>query len=144
MPKSVLIVDDHEAVRRELRRLFQGYEEFTVCGEAQDGSEALAKAQQLSPDLVILDLVMPEMGGLEAATALHYMMPDVPIFLLTAHYSRELELTALQCGVRAIFSKYEDLGRLLGRARAELRIEPEENIQRGPRNHDSRERSPLD
>jgi DNA-binding NarL/FixJ family response regulator len=64
------------------------------------------------------------MGGLEAATALHYMMPDVPVFLLTAHYSRELELTALQCGVRAIFSKYDDLGRLLHRARAELRIEP--------------------
>jgi len=143
MPKSVLIVDDHEAVRRELRRLFQDYEEFAVCGEAQDGSEALTKAQQLSPDLIVLDLVMPEMGGLEAATALHYMMPDVPVFLLTAHYSRELELTALQCGVRAILSKYDDLGRLLHRARAELRIEPDEKIQRGPRNHDAGERSPL-
>jgi len=143
MPKSVLIVDDHEAVRRELRRLFQDYEEFAVCGEAQDGSEALTKAQQLSPDLIVLDLVMPEMGGLEAATALHYMMPDVPVFLLTAHYSRELELTALQGGVRAIFSKYDDLGRLLHRARAELRIEPDEKIQRGPRNHDAGERSPL-
>src|SRR5690242_2267691 len=62
MRKSVLIVDDHEAVRRELRRLFRDYEEFTVCGEAQDGSEALTKAQQLLPDLIILDLVMPEMG----------------------------------------------------------------------------------
>lgn len=143
MAKSVLIVDDHEAVRRELRRLFQGYEEFTVCGEAQDGSEALTKAQQLSPDLIILDLVMPEMGGLEAATALHYMMPEIPIFLLTAHYSRELELTALQCGVRAIFSKYDDLGRLLQRARAELRAELDENSERGSRDHDARERSTL-
>ena len=143
MPKSVLIVDDHEAVRRELRRLFRDYEEFTVCGEAQDGSEALTKAQQLLPDLIILDLVMPEMGGLEAATALHYMMPDVPIFLLTAHYSRELELTALQCGVRAIFSKYDDLGRLLHRARMELRVENEEKIDPGSRNDGASERSPL-
>ena len=143
MPKSVLIVDDHEAVRRELRRLFRDYEEFSVCGEAQDGSEALTKAQQLLPDLIILDLVMPEMGGLEAATALHYMMPDVPIFLLTAHYSRELELTALQCGVRAIFSKYDDLGRLLHRARVELRVEHQEKIDPGSRNDGARERSPL-
>lgn len=143
MPKSVLIVDDHEAVRRELRRLFRDYEEFTVCGEAQDGSEALTKAQQLLPDLIILDLVMPEMGGLEAATALHYMMPDVPIFLLTAHYSRELELTALQSGVRAIFSKYDDLGRLLHRARMELRVENEEKIDPGSRNDGASERSPL-
>ena len=144
MCKSVLIVDDHEAVRRELRRLFRDYEEFTVCGEAQDGSEALTKAQQLLPDLIILDLVMPEMGGLEAATALHYMMPEVPIFLLTAHYSRELELTALQCGVRAIFSKYDDLGGLLQRARMELRVEQQEKIDAGSRNDGARERSPLD
>jgi two-component system, NarL family, response regulator NreC len=143
MPKSVLIVDDHEAVRRELRRLFRDYEEFTVCGEAQDGSEALTKAQQLLPDLIILDLVMPEMGGLEAATALHYMMPEVPIFLLTAHYSRELELTALQCGVRAIFSKYEDLTRLLRRARVELHVEPDEKVEREPPNDGAGERSPL-
>jgi two-component system, NarL family, response regulator NreC len=143
MPKSVLIVDDHEAVRRELRRLFRDCEEFTVCGEAQDGSEAITKAQQLLPDIIILDLVMPEMGGLEAATALHYMMPEVPIFLLTAHYSRELELTALQCGVRAIFSKYEDLGRLLHRARMELGVEHQEKIGPGPRNDGAGERSPL-
>jgi len=67
VPKSVLIVDDHEAVRRELRRLFQSQPEFTVCGEAADGAEAISKAEQLSPALVILDLAMPEMNGLEAA-----------------------------------------------------------------------------
>jgi DNA-binding NarL/FixJ family response regulator len=139
MPKTVLIVDDHEAVRRELRRLFQSRLEFTVCGEAVDGADSLAKAQALSPDLIILDLVMPEMSGLEAATALHYMMPNVPIFLLTAHYSRELELAALQSGVRAVFSKYDELGRLIERAQVELSLAPGKDTELDHRNQAVRE-----
>jgi DNA-binding NarL/FixJ family response regulator len=139
MPKTVLIVDDHEAVRRELRRLFQSRLEFTVCGEAVDGADSLAKAQALSPDLIILDLVMPEMSGLEAATALHYMMPNVPIFLLTAHYSRELELAALQSGVRAVFSKYDELGRLIERAQVELNLAPGKDTELDHRNQAVRE-----
>lgn len=123
MPKSVLIVDDHEAIRRELRRLFQSQPEFTVCGEAVDGADAISKAQQLSPDLVILDLAMPEMSGLEAAGALQCIIPDAPLFLLTAHYNRELELAALQSGIRAVFSKYDDLDGLISRARTELKLE---------------------
>jgi len=82
VPKSVLIVDDHEAVRRELRRLFQSQPDFTVCGEAVDGVDAISKAEQLSPDLVILDLAMPEMNGLEAAGALRFIMPDGCCFCL--------------------------------------------------------------
>jgi DNA-binding NarL/FixJ family response regulator len=81
VPKSVLIVDDHEAVRRELRRLFASQTEFVVCGEAADGAEAISMGEQLSPDLVILDLAMPEMNGLEAAGALRFMLPDATLFL---------------------------------------------------------------
>ena len=120
MAKSVLIADDHEAVRRELHRLFRAHRDFTICGEAADGADALSKAQLISPDLVILDLAMPEMSGLEVAAALQYILPEVPIFLLTVHYTRELELAALQSGVRAVFSKYADLETLVQRARAEL------------------------
>jgi DNA-binding NarL/FixJ family response regulator len=108
MPKSVLIADDHEAIRRELRRLFQCQPEFTVCGEAVDGVDAISKAQQLSPDLVILDFAMPEMNGLEAAIAIQYMVPSATLFLLTAYHTRELELAALQFGARAVFSKYDN------------------------------------
>jgi two-component system, NarL family, response regulator NreC len=125
VPRSILLVDDHEVIRRQLRLLFDSYPEFTVCGEAVHGVDAIEKAQQLSPDLIILDLSMPEMNGLEAASAIRCMMPDVPLFLLTAHYSRELELTAFGSGICAVFSKHDDLDSLVARARLELnRQEP--------------------
>jgi DNA-binding NarL/FixJ family response regulator len=120
-------VDDHEVIRRQLRSLFNSYPEFTICGEAIHGVDAIEKAQQLSPDLIILDLSMPEMNGLEAASALRFMMPTVPLFLLTAHYSRELELAALGSGVCAVFSKHEDLDSLVARARLELKLEQNAN-----------------
>lgn len=122
MPRSVLIVDDHEAIRRQLRALFRPFPEFTICGEAVHGVDAIEKAQQLSPELIILDLAMPEMNGLEAAAALKFIMPGVPIFLLTGHYSRELELTALGSGICAVFSKHGDMEALLKRARQELQM----------------------
>lgn len=127
MPRSILVVDDHEVIRRQLRSLFNSYPEFTICGEAIHGVDAIEKAQQLSPDLIILDLSMPEMNGLEAASALRFMMPTVPLFLLTAHYSRELELAALGSGVCAVFSKHEDLDSLVARARLELKLEQNAN-----------------
>ena len=122
MSRSILIVDDHEAIRRGLRFLFRTDPEFTICGEAVDGVDAIKKAQELHPDLILLDLAMPEMNGLEAATALKYIMPNVPLFLLTAHYSRELELAAIASGVCAVFSKHDDLDALIRRARSELRV----------------------
>jgi DNA-binding NarL/FixJ family response regulator len=124
VPRSVLIVDDHEAIRRGLRSLFRGHSEFAVVGEAVDGVEAIQKAQELSPDLVILDLAMPEMNGLEAAAALKYILPNVPLFLLTAHYSRELELAATASGICAVFSKHDCLEALIARARSELHLQP--------------------
>ena len=127
MPRSILVVDDHEVIRRQLRSLFNSDPELTVCGEAIHGVDAIEKAQQLSPDLIILDLAMPEMNGLEAASALHYMLPEVPIFLLTAHYSRELELAAFGSGVCAVFSKHDDLDSLVARARLELKLEQNGN-----------------
>jgi DNA-binding NarL/FixJ family response regulator len=121
----VLIVDDHEAIRRELRRLFQSQTGFTVCGEADDGVDAVSKAEQLSPDLIILDLSMPVMNGLEAGAAIRFMLPNTVLILLTAYKNRELELAAIQSGFRAVLSKYDDVNGLLIRARAELKLTPE-------------------
>jgi DNA-binding NarL/FixJ family response regulator len=123
LPKtSVLIVDDHEAMRRTLRTRFEATPEFTVCGEAADGVEAVEKAQQLAPDLVILDFAMPVMNGLETAVTLKFMMPSVRVFLLTVHSSRELELAARDAGVDAVFSKYDNPGAIFRRARLDCAL----------------------
>ena len=123
MARSVLIVDDHEVVRRNVRLFFERFPEFVVCGEAANGVEAIERAQELSPELIVLDMAMPEMNGLEAAGALRYMMPEVPLFLLTGHYTRELELAARASGICAVFAKHGDLHAMIRRARAELKID---------------------
>lgn len=114
---SVLIVDDHEAIRRTLRLRFETLSDFFICGEAVNGVDAVEKAQQFTPDLVILDFAMPDMNGLEAATALKFMLPAAKLYLLTAHSNRELELAARDAGINAVFSKYEDLSALFRRVK---------------------------
>jgi DNA-binding NarL/FixJ family response regulator len=111
----VLIVDDHEAIRRTLRVRIEELPEFSVCGEAINGVDAVEKAQLLNPNLVILDFAMPEMNGLEAATALRFMLPATKLYLLTAHSNRELELAARDAGIDAVYSKYDDLSGLFRR-----------------------------
>ena len=116
MPKtSVLIVDDHEAIRRTLRVRIEELPEFSVCGEAVNGVDAVEKAQLLNPNLVILDFAMPEMNGLEAATALRFMLPSAKLYLLTAHSNRELEIAARDAGIDGVYSKYDDLTGLFRR-----------------------------
>jgi two-component system response regulator NreC len=120
LPKtSVLIVDDHEAIRRTLRVRIDELPEFFVCGEAVNGVDAVEKAQHLSPNLVILDFAMPEMNGLEAATALRFMLPATKLYLLTAHSNRELEIAARDAGIDAVYSKYDDLSALFCRLKAD-------------------------
>ena len=116
---SVLIVDDHEAIRRTLRVRLDALPEFSVCGEAINGVDAVEKAQLLNPNLVILDFAMPEMNGLEAATALRFMLPHTKLYLLTAHSNRELELAARDAGIDAVYSKYDDLSALFRRLKTD-------------------------
>jgi CheY-like chemotaxis protein len=86
---TVLIVDDHPAVRTAVRERFEtSFLASIVCGEAENGADALLKAQQLKPDLIILDLSMPVMDGFEAAKALRRLFPAIQIVMLTAHYGK--------------------------------------------------------
>ena len=118
--KGVLIVDDNDVVRSSLRRLFEGYPEFEVSGEAKDGQDAIQKAQRLQPDLIILDLAMPVMTGLEAAPVLRKMLPEVALILFTHHDGHPVELLAKAAGIHAVVPKSQAASRLIAQAQALL------------------------
>jgi CheY-like chemotaxis protein len=112
MSKSILIVDDNATVRRMLCASFESEGDFTVCGEGVDGVEAIEKARELKPDLLVLDLSMPRMNGLMAAEALHDILPGMPIILFTVH-AEEMLKRAIPVGVSAIVSKRNGMAGLL-------------------------------
>ena len=85
MNKSILIADDSKTIRAATRHFVERETEFTVCGEAIDGVDAIEKARHLSPDLIILDLSMPRMDGLQAARKLRAMSVEAPIILFTMY-----------------------------------------------------------
>ena len=87
-----------------------------MCIEAANGVDAIAKAKVSCPDLIILDLCMPEMNGFEAATVLQKAMPQVPLFMFTNHLSNEVESQAASVGIRAVFSKYTGIDALVAEA----------------------------
>jgi DNA-binding NarL/FixJ family response regulator len=117
---TVLIVDDYPAVRKTLRSLLEKLCSV-MCIEASNGLDAIAKAEVLRPDLIILDLGMPEMNGFEAATVLQKTMPQVPLFLFTSHDRRDVEPHAVSVGIRAVFSKSTDINALVAQASELLR-----------------------
>ena len=94
---NVLIVDDQPAVRKALRRFFEDTH-WAECSEAVDGCDAIEKARQLNPDVILLDLSMPVMNGIEAARTLKQIKPQVPILMLTAHFGTATDLLAKESG----------------------------------------------
>lgn len=115
MLKRVLIVDDNPLVRKAVCGLLT-FEGFFVCGEAGDGAQAIEKAKQTLPDLILLDFVMPVMDGIHAAMALRQIVPHVPLILFTAHAtSSALERDALAAGITAVVSK-DDTSALVSKA----------------------------
>ena len=92
-----------------------------MCIEANNGFEAIAKAEVSRPDLIILDLGTPGMNGFDAATVLHKTMPQVPLFMFTSHDRRDVESQAVSVGIRAVFSKYTEINALVAQASELLR-----------------------
>ena len=105
--RSVLVVDDNPLVRRMLCELFTREGDFDVCGEAENGREAIEKAQLLRPNLIVTDLSMPVMNGLEKTRVLKNLMPAVPVIIFTAHSDPFVEKEAREAGVSAVVSKSE-------------------------------------
>jgi DNA-binding NarL/FixJ family response regulator len=102
MPARLLIVDDHEVVRMGVRTLFANNDSVEVCGEAQNGMEAIRMVPELSPDVVILDLSMPGMNGFETASKIRQIAPSIRIVIYSVH---EIPSTSLRVGADAFVSK---------------------------------------
>lgn len=105
MAKQILIVDDHVVVRQGLKALFGARADWKVCGEAANGREAVEKTCQLEPDVVILDVSMPEMDGMEAARRILQLRPNQKIVIHTMHDSKTFTCEAEKIGVRGIVRK---------------------------------------
>jgi CheY-like chemotaxis protein len=108
----ILIADDHEAVRRGLKAALIGAG-WVVCGEAVDGREAIQKAAELKPDLVILDVTMPNLGGLDAAREILKAPAPAKIVVFTMHESRQIREETAAIGVHALAVKSAPLATLL-------------------------------
>src|ERR1700746_904260 len=117
MSHTILIADDSLFIRGALCKLFEREEDFDVCGEAENGREAVDKAQELHPDLILLDLSMPVMNGLDAVRALKRLMFQVPIVMFSMHSDAFTEKEARSAGVATLVSKFADMSELLGIAR---------------------------
>jgi two-component system invasion response regulator UvrY len=100
----ILIVEDDEGVREGLRELLTD-SDFDVVGEAEDGARGVDLAEQLDPDVVLMDMRMPVMGGVEAARRIHRQRPDVQVVILTAYDDPALKAEAVDAGVYAFLVK---------------------------------------
>lgn len=106
----ILIADDHEVARRGIRFLLEGHPGWEVCGEAKDGREAVEMATTLKPDVILLDIGMPNLNGLDAARQILATSPDMRIIILTMHDNEQVVREVLSAGARAFLLK-SDAGR---------------------------------
>jgi DNA-binding NarL/FixJ family response regulator len=113
MSKCILIADDSETIRTLIRAFLENRAGFEVCGEAVDGIDAIEKAKELKPDLIILDLAMPRMNGAAAASVLKRMMPDVPIILFTMYDEMMSKALSSAVHVDLVLSKPNGLNEMV-------------------------------
>jgi DNA-binding NarL/FixJ family response regulator len=105
MTHRILIVDDNAAIRQSLRSSIERRDDLQVCGEAENGEHAVARVKELTPDLVILDLQMPVMNGLDAARRIAQIAPQLPMLMFTMYSSEYLVTEARAAGIKDVFSK---------------------------------------
>jgi two-component system, NarL family, response regulator NreC len=111
--QRVLVVDDHAVIRKGIQSILGAWPEWQVSGEAANGEEAVQLTKELKPDIVLMDISMPGMGGLEATRAIRRASPDTKVLLLTLHDSLECVETALNAGARGYLLKSDTEGELM-------------------------------
>jgi DNA-binding NarL/FixJ family response regulator len=112
MPNRIFIADDSQVVR-DIIRIFLTNAGFTICGEASDGLAAIQRAQELKPDLIVLDLAMPLMDGAEAASVLKKAMPEVPVVFFTMYDETVCGALASAAGVDVVLTKSDGIRQLI-------------------------------
>ncbi len=114
----ILVADDHTMIRQGLISILRSHAEFEVVGEAADGHEAVEKALESRPDVAVLDLSMPRLGGLEAARRIHKALPRTRILVLTMHDDEEYVLRSVRAGASGYVVKDSAAGELVAAIRA--------------------------
>ena len=105
MSLCILVVDDHAVVRRGVRSLLESHEGWVVCGEATNGRDAVEQTRRLRPDVVVMDLSLPDLNGLDATRQILKDAPEIEVLVLTMHHSEELARNVLQAGARGYVLK---------------------------------------
>jgi DNA-binding NarL/FixJ family response regulator len=105
--KRILIVDDCVLIRRSLRAMLEERPDWVVCGEAENGSEGIDEAKKLNPDLIVMDLAMPALNGIDASRLLKRLLPATPIVMCTTFSDPHLKKAALAAGLDAFVDKSE-------------------------------------
>ncbi len=111
--KRILIVDDSALIRSTLRTLLAKRSDWAICGEAENGSDGIDKAQKLHPDLIVMDLVMPVLNGIDATRLLKRLMPATPIVMFTTFADMHIKNAALAAGVRTVVDKTDGTATLI-------------------------------
>ncbi|HEY1471627.1 MAG TPA: response regulator transcription factor [Candidatus Acidoferrum sp.] len=111
--QRILVVDDHAVIRKGIQSILGAWPEWQVSGEAANGEEAVQLTKELKPDIVLMDISMPGMGGLEATRAIRKAYPDAKVLMLTLHDSLEWVETALNAGARGYLLKSDTEGELM-------------------------------
>ena len=122
--KRVMLADDHAVVRRGLRTLIEGVPGWEVCAEAANGNEAVALASETKPDVLIMDLSMPGLGGVDATIQIRKRVPQTEVLILTMHDSDRLAGEALRAGARGYLLKGESEDKLMAALEALARHQP--------------------
>jgi DNA-binding NarL/FixJ family response regulator len=105
MPVRILIADDHAMIRQGLKMILESLSDADVVGEARDGREVLEKAEALRPDIILMDISMPELNGIEATRIICERLPSVRVIILSMHHTSEHVFRAIQAGARAYLLK---------------------------------------